>query len=87
MAETIGWRYLFIFVAGLATFASVLGIFLYHETYAPILRLRIGKLEGQPNICQVPKSRLQHLFTNLQRPFMLLTKSVICFALSSYMAL
>jgi len=86
MAESIGWRYLFIFVAGLAAFSSVLGLFLYHETYAPILRLRIGKSEGQPNICQVPKSRVGYVLTNLQRPFMLLTRSAICFALSSYMA-
>jgi len=86
MAETVGWRYLFVLVAGLAAIGSVLGILLYRETYAPILRLRIGKAEGKPNTCQVPKSRLSYMFTNFRRPFMLLTRSVICLALSSYMA-
>ncbi|KAH9973090.1 major facilitator superfamily domain-containing protein [Lactifluus volemus] len=37
MAETIGWKYLFILVAGISALASVAGILLYRETYAPYL--------------------------------------------------
>ena len=97
MTETIGWRYLFIFVAGLSTVAAVGGILLYRETYAPVIRQRIvvetsgtGKAgESQSHLPQIQgtRNRLNYFFSNLQRPFMLLTTSIICFALSSYMAL
>jgi hypothetical protein len=97
MTQTIGWRYLFIFVAGLSAIAAVGGILLYHETYAPVIRRRImletsatGKVEeSQIHLPQIQgtRNRLNYFFTNLRRPFMLLTTNLICFALSSYMAL
>lgn len=97
MTETIGWRYLFIFVAGLSTVAAVGGVFLYRETYAPVIRRRImletrvtGKTrESQSYLPEIQgtRNRLNYFFTNLQRPFILLTTSIICFALSSYSAL
>ncbi|KAI9513187.1 multidrug resistance protein 4 [Russula earlei] len=70
MSETVGWRYLFVFVAGLSAVASVVGVLLYRETYAPAIRLRFAKEAGD------------HLLTNLRRPFILLTRSVICLTLS-----
>jgi predicted MFS family arabinose efflux permease len=95
MAESVGWRYIFVFVSGLATVASVVGMLLYRETYAPVIRLRIlqetraaGKVpEAQSHLPQAHRKRLNFLFTNLGRPFMLLTRSIVCFALSAYMAL
>jgi predicted MFS family arabinose efflux permease len=95
MAETVGWRYLFVLVACLSAVASVVGALLYRETYAPVVRLRI--LQGtratgevsktQSHIPQAHGNRLNYLFTNFQRPFILLTRSIVCFALSTYMAL
>jgi predicted MFS family arabinose efflux permease len=95
MAESVGWRYIFVFVSGLATVASVAGMLLYRETYAPVIRLRIlqetraaGRVpEAQSHLAQVRRKRLKFLFTNLRRPFVLLTRSIVCFALSAYMAL
>lgn len=95
MAETVGWRYLFVFVAGLAAIASVIGTLLYRETYAPVIRIRIlqetrvvGEVSGiQSHLLQAQGMRLNYLLTNLQRPLMLLTRSIVCFVLSAYMAL
>jgi predicted MFS family arabinose efflux permease len=95
MAETVGWKYLFILVAGLSALASVAGILLYRETYAPVILLRISEsnkkskevLEDNPNLTQAYGDRLNYLLTNLQRPFILLTRSIVCFMLSTYMAL
>jgi predicted MFS family arabinose efflux permease len=94
MTETIGWRYLFILVAGLAAITTVGGTLLYHETYAPVIRERImqatketGKTsESRSPHSQSQRNRLDYVLTNLKRPFMLLTRSIVCFALSSYMA-
>ena len=95
MTETIGWRYLFILVAGLGAVASVGGALLYHETYAPVIRRRIMQetmatgeaSESQLHLPKARGNRLNYFFTNLQRPFMLLTRSIVCFILSAYMAL
>jgi MFS family permease len=97
MTEAIGWRYLFISVAGLSAITAVGGIFLYHETYAPVIRRRVmlegsasGRTgESQSHLPQIleTRNRLNYLFTNLTRPLVLLTTSFILFALSSYMAL
>lgn len=97
MTETIGWRYLFILVSGLSTLALVGGILLYRETYAPVIRRRIMQetgavgqgSESQTHLPQARENRdnLNYFLTNLQRPFMLLTGSIVCFIFSSYMAL
>ena len=97
MAETIGWRYLFILVAGLSALALVGGILLYRETYAPAIRRRIMEetmavgqaSETQTHLPQAQGNRdsLNYILSNLQRPFMLLAGSIVCFMFSSYMAL
>ena len=97
MTVTIGWRYLFILVAGLSALALAGGILLYRETYAPVIRRRImqeTRAAGQASETQtyIPLARgnrdhLNYLLANLQRPFMLLTGSIVCFIFSSYMAL
>jgi predicted MFS family arabinose efflux permease len=95
MAETIGWRYIFILVSGLSALVSVAGILLFRETYAPVILLRIAEkenttkevLNNNPRFAQAHGNRLDYLLTNLRRPFMLLTRSIVCFMLSAYMAL
>jgi len=97
MTETIGWRYLFLLVSGLSALALVGGILLYRETYAPVIRRRImqeTRAAGQASEAQthLPQARgnrnsLNYFLANLQRPFMLLIGSVVCFMFSSYMAL
>jgi hypothetical protein len=97
MTETIGWRYLFILVAGLSALALAGGVLLYSETYAPVIRRRIMQetrawgqaLETQSHFPRARgnRDRLNYLLANLQRPFMLLTGSLVCFMFSSYMAM
>jgi MFS family permease len=95
MAETVGWKWIFILVSGLSGLASVAGILVYRETYSPVILLRITEkkkptkemLRENPQLAQTHGDRLNYLFTNLKRPFMLLTRSIVCFMLSAYMAL
>lgn len=97
MTETIGWRYLFILVAGLSALALAGGVLLYRETYGPVIRRRIMQettVAGQASKTQshIPRARknrdhLDYLLANFQRPFMLLTGSIVCFIFSSYMAM
>ncbi|KAI0265179.1 multidrug resistance protein 4 [Gloeopeniophorella convolvens] len=95
IAETVGWKYIFILISGIAGFASVVGIPFLRETYGPVIRLRLAKnmspeegLKKHHHLAQAhDQNNLRHLLINLQRPFILLTRSFICFVLSAYMAL
>ncbi|KAL0569789.1 hypothetical protein V5O48_012181, partial [Marasmius crinis-equi] len=88
IAETIGIKYVFIIVAGLA---SAIGIPLLRETYAPIIRARRAKRRGDPEERREAENTLatkswQYLWINLTRPVILLSTSFLCFILSLYMA-
>ncbi|EPQ59329.1 MFS general substrate transporter [Gloeophyllum trabeum ATCC 11539] len=95
VAETIGFRYVFIIVACLCAFVAALAIPLLQETYAPVIRLRLAKKAGDPekaakqhpHLLQEHRSKLHVLWLNVSRPFILLGTSFICFILSAYMAL
>ncbi|KAJ3554507.1 hypothetical protein NM688_g3075 [Phlebia brevispora] len=74
------------------------GFVVLRETYAPVLRLRIAKHERHGDaekadtaLAQLQGSeaqghRLRFLWRNMSRPFILLTRSLVCFVLSLYMA-
>lgn len=93
MTETVGWKYIFVLVAGVSAIASVIGMLMYRESYAPVIRRRIAAQEMTETWKEVEKrfhvheDRLDYLFINLKRPFVLLTRSITCFVLSIYMAL
>jgi len=67
------------------------------ETYAPVVRMRCEKASGDPEKAKNARRHLgpevlqlgqwKFLWTNLSRPVILLTHSLICFVLSLYMAL
>ncbi|KAH9994106.1 multidrug resistance protein 4 [Russula compacta] len=94
MTETVGWKYIFVLVAGVSAIASVIGMLMYRESYAPVIRRRIAQemtetgieVEKQSHLPPVHEDRLDYLFINLKRPFVLLTRSITCFVLSVYMA-
>ena len=74
--------------------AGIIGIPLLRETYAPVIRLRRAQKSGDlealariPDIAHVQRDKWKFLWDNLTRPFMMLTRSFICFILSLYMAL
>ncbi len=78
---------------GVSAIASLIGLPLLRETYAPVIRARRAKLvmdtekggSYQPPLSDM--SRMEFLWANLTRPLILLTQSFICFILSAYMAL
>ncbi|KAJ3571950.1 hypothetical protein NP233_g3420 [Leucocoprinus birnbaumii] len=93
IAQEIGVKWVFIVIACVCGFASVVGIPLLRETYAPVLRRRkllsadpekVSKVD--PSLPQPEGSLLYVLWINLERPFILLFRSLVCFMLSLYMA-
>ncbi|KAK1231453.1 hypothetical protein PQX77_005433 [Marasmius sp. AFHP31] len=73
--------------------ASLVGIPLLRETYAPVIRRHKAIRNGSPEKAFQQAGLLQdvgkweYLWINLSRPIMLLCRSFICFVLSLYMAL
>ena len=83
-------------IAGISGLLAVLSIPFMHETYAPVLRMKLDLASGEPNKVKNARRHLgqdlqlgrwKFLWTNLSRPIVLLTRSFICFVLSLYMAL
>lgn len=82
---------------GVGFFASLVGIPTLEETYGPILRRRRDEKLGldletaakrHPHLSAAhEKSPMKFLWENLSRPIIMLSKSLICFVLSLYMAL
>ncbi|KAI6034233.1 hypothetical protein PISMIDRAFT_670643 [Pisolithus microcarpus 441] len=95
ISQTIGTQYVFYLITGLCGLAAALAIPLLRETYAPVVRLRKFKhsmdLEEKAVVhsiaTQVSENKWNHLWTNIARPMLILTRSFICFILSLYMAL
>jgi MFS family permease len=95
ISQTIGWKYIFIFIAGLCALSTIVAIPVLRETYGPVIRLRRhraqhGDLEKfmlmHPELNNMQGNRLRYLWLNLSRPTVILTRSLICFMLALYMA-
>ncbi|KAJ7217316.1 major facilitator superfamily domain-containing protein [Mycena pura] len=96
VTEKIGIKYVFIIVAALCGVASAYGLPCLVETYAPIIRLRRAKkitdreaaaaAEKHPVLLAEHTSKLHYIWINLSRPVILLSRSLVCFLLSLYMA-
>ncbi|KAF8575740.1 MFS general substrate transporter [Ramaria rubella] len=95
VVQTIGIRWIFILLTLLSSAAAIVAITLLEETYAPaiketLMKARAKDVEAGTAVAYElpPKISLgQSLRLNLSRPFLLLTRSLICFMLSLYMAL
>lgn len=94
LAETIGYKYIFIVIVGVAAVAACVGIPFLRETYAPIIQQRILQKQSDEEshavssvLIRSRREQLGLLWTNLTRPFVMLSQSLICFVLSLYMAL
>ena len=74
---------------------SIIAIPLLRETYGPVIRMRraakAGDLENflraNPHLAAEHGKKLDVLWDNLARPLLMLSRSMICFILSLYMAL
>ncbi|KAG2076656.1 multidrug resistance protein 4 [Suillus decipiens] len=95
IAESIGIQYDFYVVAAICGVAAVLSIPFLRESYAPVIRFRrqrmprdLEKAAGRRPVLTAPHmNKWVHLWINLKRPVIILTRSFICFILSLYMAL
>ncbi|KAJ3862106.1 multidrug resistance protein 4 [Lentinula novae-zelandiae] len=92
IAQTIGTKYVFIVIAAACAVSLLLGVPLLQETYAPVIRLRRARAEGDLEKAKhfhgpiSDMGKWEYLWLNLSRPVILLTRSSICFMLSLYMA-
>ncbi|CAE6453674.1 unnamed protein product, partial [Rhizoctonia solani] len=82
VTQDIGYKWVFRIISIAAGAAALFGIPLLQETYAPVLRRRYGYQDLTPR-----GSLSEVLSENLIRPLQLLTRSLICFVLSLYMAI
>lgn len=91
MTETVGFKWIFVLLAVLCGFAAIVGIGLFRETYGPVIKqkvmqdLDIGeKRDLQP---RPGPSTWKYIWVHIYRPFILLTRSFVCFILGLYLAL
>ncbi|KXN89321.1 hypothetical protein AN958_05819 [Leucoagaricus sp. SymC.cos] len=95
VTQQVGIKWVFIVISCVCGFASLVGIPLLKETYAPIIRMERAVRSGDPEAPKRVHASLEHLqgsrfkyfVTNLSRPIVLLFRSFICFILSLYTAL
>ncbi|KAJ7269851.1 major facilitator superfamily domain-containing protein [Mycena rebaudengoi] len=97
ICQAVGIKYVFITLAAVTGFSSLIGIpILRHvklsrETYGPLLQLKSATRSTDPEkpLAQTekPPRTWSYIWINLSRPLSLLFKSLICFMLSLYMAL
>ncbi|PPR01247.1 hypothetical protein CVT24_006011 [Panaeolus cyanescens] len=94
ITQTVGIKWVFIVIAITCGVASLVGIPLLRETYAPVIRLRKAKKSADPEaaarahpaLLHAHGSKMHVLWVNLTRPIIMLCRSMICFILSLYMA-
>ncbi|KAH7105945.1 major facilitator superfamily domain-containing protein [Auriculariales sp. MPI-PUGE-AT-0066] len=95
LADAVGYKWIFVVITILAGISLAAGIPLLRETYAPFIieqraRRRIKDEEARGDVPEKApaKANLSHvLWLNISRPFILLTRSLICFTLAAYMGL
>jgi MFS family permease len=93
IVQNLGVKYVFIIMSAFCGAGAVIGIPLLRETYAPVIRMRMGK--SSPDLEDVtqahaPKSKFVFwhiLWLNLCRPVRLLSDSFLLFILALYLAL
>ncbi|THU82725.1 MFS general substrate transporter [Dendrothele bispora CBS 962.96] len=86
ITATIGFKWGFIVITAICGLASLIGILVLRETYAPVIRSRKGENEAIATpIGQ--ESHWRKIYNSFSRPIILLTRSSICAMLSLYLAL
>lgn len=96
LAQTVGFRWIFIVIAVASAIGGVCGILVLKETYAPVIQIRRAK----KHLKQGGEKTIDHevllderrdfgevMWINMTRPFVLLFRSPICFILSLYMGM
>ncbi|RXW16880.1 hypothetical protein EST38_g8972 [Candolleomyces aberdarensis] len=95
ITQTLGIKWLFIIIALICSLASVIGLPLLRETYAPVVRWNLAKKSGDLEMARELNPSViaarggtpaQVIWVNLSRPMVLLTRSFVCFVLSLYQA-
>ncbi|KAF9553106.1 multidrug resistance protein 4 [Agrocybe pediades] len=94
IAQEIGIKWVFIIIAIACGMVSAFAIPFLRETYAPVIRFRRATKRGDlenfikanPHLVAEHGNKLHFLWQNLYRPIEMLTRSIICFVLSLYLA-
>ena len=94
MVQTIGFQWIFKLLSILAGVSSIIALPILEETFAPVLKEKLAKKwqaegneKGQRFIVPQRPAFSETILTDIQRPFILLTRSLICFMLSFYVAM
>lgn len=97
IAQTIGFKWVFIVIAIFSAAGGICGIIFFRETYAPVIQLHRAQKQraADPETFVLEHSLLlderqdaKHvLWVNLSRPVALLFGSFVCLILSLYMGL
>ncbi|KAL6309751.1 multidrug resistance protein 4 [Sparassis latifolia] len=95
IAQSIGFKYIFVVIGALCGVASIFCVPLLRETYHPVIRLRRARhssdpekeAQRHPHLLQEHGNKFHRIWVDMSRPFILLTRSPVCFILSLYMAL
>jgi len=94
IAEDAGMKWVFITIGLICASASLYGIPVLRETYAPVIRLRLHKARGDiektvevaPHLIEAHTDKKKVMWEHLGRPLQILFKSLIAFLLSLYSA-
>ncbi|KAJ7284485.1 multidrug resistance protein 4 [Mycena rebaudengoi] len=93
ITQRIGVKYVFVVIAALNCASSIIALPLLSETYAPVIRLKRDQRNPDQEKAGIIDNRIPEGYTtaqyfkmNLTRPLYMLTRSMICFILSLYMA-
>ncbi|THH31093.1 hypothetical protein EUX98_g3090 [Antrodiella citrinella] len=96
VAQTVGYRWIFVIIGCLSAAASIVGVPVLRETYAPVIQAGIAKAGGvdeekggvmRDGLVAGAGGEWGLIWVNLKRPVILFTRSSICFLLSLYMGL
>ena len=94
MAQSIGFKWVFIILAALCGLFAAVGLPLLRETYAPVIQKRLTKktAKGENDLENYQENQEseavgEKIWLNLSRAIVLLFGSFICFILSLYNSL
>jgi MFS family permease len=92
ITQAIGIKYVFIVMAALCGVSALIGLPLLEETYDPVIRLKLYgptvdlEKQGLNLVAGKTERKFEYLWEAMSRPIMLLSRSLICFMLSLYLA-
>ncbi|KAJ1547218.1 hypothetical protein HK405_006436 [Cladochytrium tenue] len=82
MTQALSWRWIFYILSILDVIIQLAGFVWFKETYAPVILTKRAKARGQPRL---KIAYFSLVWTNIERPFILLFTQPIVFVIAIYM--